>query len=114
MALKAAITGVASYVPDYILDNAELEQMVDTNNEWILSRCGVSERRIMKDATKASAFMATQAAKELLAKKNIHPSEIELVIVATVTPDHQYPATANIVADQLGAVNAWGFDLQAA
>lgn len=114
MALRAAITGVASYVPDYILDNAELEQMVDTNNEWILSRCGVSERRIMKDVTKASAFMATEAAKELLAKKNIDASEIELLIVATVTPDHQYPATANIVADQLGAVNAWGFDLQAA
>lgn len=88
--------------------------MVDTNNEWIMSRCGVSERRILKEKDKASAFMAAEAAKKLLAKKNIDPAEIELVIVATVTPDHQYPATANIVADMIGATAAWGFDLQAA
>jgi len=114
MSTHAAITGVASYVPDYILDNSELEQMVETSNEWIMARCGVSERRILKDATKASAYMAAEAAKRLLKKKNIPASEIELVIVATVTPDHQYPATANIVSDMIGAKNAWGFDLQAA
>lgn len=114
MKTTAAITGVAAYVPEYILDNGELEQMVDTNNEWIMSRCGVSERRILKEKDKASAFMAAEAAKKLLAKKNIDPAEIELVIVATVTPDHQYPATANIVADMIGATAAWGFDLQAA
>ncbi len=114
MKTTAAITGVAAYVPEYILDNAELEQMVDTKNEWIMSRCGVSERRILKDTDKASAFMAAEAAQKLLAKKNISPLDIELIIVATVTPDHQYPATANIVSDMIGATNAWGFDLQAA
>jgi len=110
----AAITGVAAYVPDYILTNEEIEQTLDTNNEWIMTRCGVSERRILKDKDKASAFMAAEAAKKLLAKKFISPLDIELIIVATVTPDHPYPATANIVADMIGATNAWGFDIQAA
>lgn len=110
----ASITGVASYVPDYILGNDELEKMVDTTNEWIMSRCGVSERRILKDKDKATAFMAAEAAKKILIKKNISPLDIELIIVATVTPDYQYPATANIVADMIGATNAWGFDIQAA
>ena len=114
MKTSAAITGVASYVPEYILNNAELEQMVNTNDEWIMTRCGVSERRILKDKDKGSAFMAAEAARKLLAKKFISPEDIELIIVATVTPDHQYPATANIVADMIGAKNAWSFDLQAA
>jgi 3-oxoacyl-[acyl-carrier-protein] synthase-3 len=114
MKINASITGVASYVPDYILGNDELEKMVDTTNEWIMSRCGVSERRILKDKDKATAFMAAEAAKKILIKKNISPLDIELIIVATVTPDHQYPATANIVADMIGATNAWGFDIQAA
>ena len=114
MKINASITGVASYVPDYILGNEELEKMVDTTNEWIMSRCGVSERRILKDKDKATAFMAAEAAKKILVKKNISPLDIELIIVATVTPDHQYPATANIVADMIGATNAWGFDIQAA
>jgi 3-oxoacyl-[acyl-carrier-protein] synthase-3 len=114
MKTTAAITGVAAYVPDYILANDELEQMVETTNEWIMTRCGVSERRILKDTDKASAFMAAEAAKKLLDKKNISPLDIELIIVATVTPDHQYPATANTVSDMIGAVNAWGFDVQAA
>jgi 3-oxoacyl-[acyl-carrier-protein] synthase III len=114
MKITAAITGVSSYVPEYILTNQELEKMVDTNNEWILSRSGISERRILKDKDKATAFMASEAAKKLLAKKNISPLDIDLVIVATVTPDHQYPATANIVSDIIGAKNAWGFDIQAA
>lgn len=114
MKTTAAITGVASYVPDYILTNAELETMVDTNNEWIMSRSGISERRILKDKDKSTAYMAAEAAKKLLVKKGISPLDIELVIVATVTPDHQYPATANIVSDMIGATNAWGFDIQAA
>ncbi len=114
MKTTAAITGVAAYTPDYILDNKELEKMVNTNDEWIMSRCGVSERRILKDPDKATAFMAAEAAKKLLEKKGISPLDIELIIVATVTPDHQYPATANIVADMIGATNAWGFDIQAA
>ncbi|MFL5765193.1 MAG: beta-ketoacyl-ACP synthase III [Bacteroidia bacterium] len=114
MKTTAAITGVAAYVPDYVLANDELEQLVETTNEWIMTRCGVSERRILKDKDKASAFMAAEAAQKLLAKKNISPLDIELIIVATVTPDHQYPATANIVSEMIGATNAWGFDIQAA
>ncbi|MBA3705597.1 MAG: ketoacyl-ACP synthase III [Bacteroidetes bacterium] len=114
MKTTAAITGVAAYVPEYILKNEEMEQMVDTNNEWIVTRSGISERRILKDKNKASAFMAAEAAKKLLAKKNISPLDIELIIVATVTPDHPFPATANKVADMIGARNAWSFDLQAA
>ena len=114
MKITAAITGVSAYVPDYILNNAELEKMVDTNNEWIMSRSGIAERRILKDADKGSAFMGAEAAKKLLAKKNLSPLDIDLIIVATVTPDHQYPATANIVSDMIGATNAWGFDIQAA
>ena len=114
MKITAAITGVSAYVPDYILNNAELETMVDTNNEWIMSRSGISERRILKDKDKATSFMAAEAAKSLLKKKNISPLDIDLIIVATVTPDHQYPATANIVSDMIGATNAWGFDVQAA
>lgn len=114
MKITAAITGVSAYVPDYILTNQELETMVDTNNEWIMSRSGISERRILKDKDKATAFMAAEAAKKLLEKKNLSPLDIDLIIVATVTPDHQYPATANIVSDMIGATNAWGFDIQAA
>ncbi len=110
----ASITGVTTYVPDYILTNEELENTVETTNEWIMSRCGVSERRILKDKDKASAYMAAEAAKKLLIKKNISPLDIELIIVATITPDYQYPATANIVSEMIGAKNAWGFDIQAA
>lgn len=114
MKIAAAIKGVATYVPDYILNNHELEKMVDTSDEWIVSRCGVSERRILKDKEKATAFMAAEATKKLLLKCALSPLDIELIIVATVTPDHQYPATANIVSDMIGAKNAWGFDVQAA
>jgi 3-oxoacyl-[acyl-carrier-protein] synthase-3 len=114
MKITAAITGVDAYVPDFILSNYDLEKMVDTNNEWIMSRCGVSERRILKDPDKATAFMGGEAAKKLLAKKGISPLEIDVIIVATVTPDHPYPATANIISNSIGASNAWGFDVQAA
>lgn len=114
MKITAAITGTEKYVPDYILSNKELEQMVDTTDEWIVSRSGISERRILKDLDKATAFMAAEAAKKLLKKKNLSPLDIELIIVATVTPDHPYPATANIVSDMIGATKAWGFDVQAA
>src|SRR5688572_19668550 len=114
MKVTAAITGVSAYLPEYILTNKELETMMDTTDEWIMSRSGISERRIMKDPDKASAFMAAEAAKTLLKKKNLSPLDIDLIIVATVTPDHQYPSTANIVADMIGATNSWSFDLQAA
>lgn len=111
---RAKITAVGAYIPEYVLTNEEMETMVETTNEWIVTRSGITERRILKDKTKASAYMACEAAKEILEKRKINPLEIELIIVATVTPDHQYPATANIVADMIGAKNAWGFDLQAA
>lgn len=111
---KAAITAVSSYLPEYRLTNDELEKMVETSDEWIKTRSGINERRIMKDPTKATAFMAAEAAKELLRKSGTHPEEIELIILATVTPDFQFPASANIVAKEIGAHKAWSFDLQAA
>lgn len=114
MKVTAAITGVSYYVPEYVLTNKELETMMDTTDEWIMTRSGIAERRILKDKDKATSFMAAESAKSLLAKKNLSPLDIDLIIVATVTPDHQYPSTANIVADMIGATNSWSFDLQAA
>lgn len=111
---RAAITAVGSYVPEYVLTNEEIETMMDTTNEWIVTRSGISERRIMKDKDKASAFMAAEAAKVILEKRKMNPLDLELIIVATVTPDYQYPATANIVADMIGATNSWSYDIQAA
>jgi 3-oxoacyl-[acyl-carrier-protein] synthase-3 len=112
--ISAAITGVAGYVPDYVLTNAELETMVDTNDEWILSRTGISERRMLKGEGKGSSDMAVEAIKSLLEKTNTKPEEIELIICSTVTPDLVFPATANIIADKVGLKNAWGYDLMAA
>lgn len=114
MKTTAAITAVSAYLPDYVMTNKEMETMMDTTDEWIRTRSGIHERRILKDKDKATAFMAAEAAKKILEKKNISPLDIELIIVATVTPDHQYPATANIVGDMIGATNAWSFDIQAA
>ena len=111
---RAAITAVGKYLPEDRLTNAELERLVDTNDEWIVSRTGIRERRILRDPAKASAFMATEAARECLAKRGIGADEIDLIVVGTVTPDHVFPATACIVQDRLGATNAWGFDLSAA
>ena len=110
----AAITAIGGYVPDYILTNAELEKLVDTTDEWITTRTGIKERRILKGEGKATSDMAAEAVKELCQKRGISPEEIELVIVATVTPDMPFPSTANITCDKLGAKNAWGFDLSAA
>lgn len=112
--IRAAITGVAAYVPEYILSNAELEKMVDTTDEWIVSRTGIKERHILKGEGKGTSVMATKAVEELLAKTNTNPLDIDLIICATTTPDMQFPATANIVADKVGAKNAWGYDLNAA
>lgn len=114
MKINAVISGVSAYVPEYVLSNKELETMVDTTDEWIMTRSGIRERRILKDEDKATAYMAAEAAKSLLIKRNISPKKIDLIIVATVTPDHPYPATASIVADMIGATNAFGFDIQAA
>lgn len=110
----AAITGVNTWVPDYKLTNAELETMVDTNDEWIQTRTGVQERRILKGKDQGTSTMAIPAVKGLLEKTGTNPEEVDLVICATVTPDMQFPATANIVSDQCGLVNAFSFDLNAA
>lgn len=112
MKTTAAITAIGHYLPETRLTNADLEKLVDTNDAWILERTGISERRIMRDG--ATSDMAVGAIEELLRVRGIKAEEIELIIVATVTPDHVFPATANIVADRIGAVNAWGFDVEAA
>lgn len=112
--ISAAITAVGKYVPDYVLTNQILETMVDTNDEWITSRTGIKERRILKEKNKGTSFLAINAAKDLLSKTNVDPKEIELVIVATATPDMQIAATSVYVATQIGAINAFGYDLDAA
>jgi 3-oxoacyl-[acyl-carrier-protein] synthase-3 len=112
--INAAITAVGGYVPEDKLTNFDLEKMVDTNDEWIRTRTGISERRILKGEGKATSDMIVPAVQELCKKRGIHPEEIECLIVATVTPDMVFPATANLVCNKIGAVNAWGFDLAAA
>lgn len=112
--IHAAITGVHGYVPDYVLSNKELEKMVDTSDEWILTRTGISERRILKGEGLGVTDMAVPAVKGLLEKTNTRPEDIELVIFCTVTPDMVFPASANILCDKAGLTKAWGYDLQAA
>ena len=112
--ITAAITAVGGYVPDYKLTNKELETMVDTNDEWIKSRTGIEERRILKGEGLGSSDMAVPAVLELCKKRGIDPAEIDCIICATVTPDMVFPATANIIGDKIGAVNAFGFDIGAA
>jgi 3-oxoacyl-[acyl-carrier-protein] synthase III len=112
--IHAAITAVGGYVPDYVLTNAELETMMDTTDEWILSRTGIKERRILKGEGKGSSDMAVAAVKNLFEKSGVDPKEIELVICATTTPDMQFPATANVICDKAGMTNAWGYDVSAA
>ena len=112
--VRAAITGVGAYVPDYVLDNHELEKLVDTNDEWIQSRTGIKERRILKGEGLGVSYIAERAVNDLLKKTNTDPLDIELLICATVTPDMIFPATANLVTDRCGLKNAWGFDIEAA
>jgi 3-oxoacyl-[acyl-carrier-protein] synthase-3 len=112
--IKAAITGVGAYLPEYILDNHELATMVDTSDEWIMTRIGIKERRILKEEGKATSDLATKAIQNLLEKTKTSPDEIDLLICATVTPDMQFPATANIICDKAGLKNAFSFDLNAA
>jgi len=112
--ITAAITAVGKYVPDYILTNKELESYVDTNDEWITTRTGIKERRILKGEGLGTSFMAIKAAEDLLAKSNLDPAEIDMVIVATATPDMPVAATAAYTASKIGAVNAFSYDLQAA
>lgn len=112
--IRAAITGVQGYVPDYVLTNKELETMVDTTDEWITSRTGISERHILKGEDKGTSVMAIEAVKGLLEKTDTRPEEIDLLICATVTPDMLFPATANLITDAIGAKNAFGYDILAA
>ena len=112
--INAAITGVQGYVPDYVLTNKELETLVDTNDEWIVSRTGVKERRILKEEGKGSSELGTKAIKGLLAKTNTSADEIDLIICATATPDMVFPSTACIIANNVGAKNAFAYDLMAA
>ena len=111
--LRATITGIGAYVPDYILTNEELSKMVDTSDEWIMTRIGIKERHIIKEEGEGSSFVGAKAVKQLLEKTNTSPDEIDLLICATVTPDHQFPATANIISDKVGIKNAFSFDLNA-
>ncbi|MEH0155609.1 beta-ketoacyl-ACP synthase III [Limibacter armeniacum] len=111
--MKAAITGVGAYLPDYVLTNEELSTMVETNNEWILERTGIRERRILK-GEKGTSYMGVRAVQELLEKTNTRPEEIDLIICATVTADMHFPSTANLIAAEVGATNSFGYDISAA
>lgn len=110
--VTAAITGVAGYIPEYVLTNEELSKIVETSDEWITSRTGIKERRIMKDG--ASSDMGAKAVEELLRKTNTAPEDVDLVLVGTVTPDYPFPSTSNVICDKVGMKNAWGYDLIAA
>lgn len=112
--IKAAITGIEAYLPEYILTNEELSQMVDTSDEWIMQRVGIKERRILKGEGRGTSEMGAEATKRLLAKTGVKPEEIDLVLVATITPDMAFPSTACIIAEKSGIKNFWGFDVSAA
>lgn len=114
MKINAAITAVGGYVPETVLTNADLEKMVDTSDEWIRTRTGIHERRILTEEGKATSDMAARAILPMLEKKGIDPKEIDIIICATITGDYIFPATANVVADKIGATNAWGYDVSAA
>jgi 3-oxoacyl-[acyl-carrier-protein] synthase III len=112
--MTAAITAIGGYVPEERLTNADLEKLVDTNDEWIRTRTGIEERRILRGDGKATSDLCAPVLLEICQRRGIHPEEIDCVIVATVTPDMFFPATANIICDKTGAKNAWGFDMSAA
>ena len=111
--IQAVIVGVEAYLPDYILNNEELSKMVDTSDEWIMTRIGIKERRILKDPNLASSDMGAEAVRRLLKKTNTSVDEVDMLLCATVTPDMQFPATANIIADKVGIKNAFGYDVNA-
>lgn len=112
--IQAAITAVGGYVPETKLTNFDLEKMVDTSDEWIRARTGIVERRILKEPGKATSDMGAAAVQAMLERENIDPEEIDLIVVGTVTGDYIFPASANLIADKVGAKNAWGFDVSAA
>ena len=112
--LNAVVTGVGGYVPDYILTNEELSKMVDTNDEWIMTRIGVKERRILNEEGLGTSYMARKAVKQLMQRTGANPDDVDLVIVATSTPDYHFPSVASILCDKLGLKNAFAYDMQAA
>ena len=112
--IRAAITGVGAYLPEYILDNEELSRMVDTSDEWITTRIGVKTRHILKGEGLGSSYMGVRAVRQLLEKTNTNPEDVDMLICATVTPDMKFPATANTIAYETGIINAFSFDLTAA
>ncbi|MBL7704924.1 MAG: ketoacyl-ACP synthase III [Taibaiella sp.] len=112
--VHAAITAVGGYVPDYVLTNQELETIIDTTDEWIRTRTGILERRILKGADQGTSVMGIKAVQQILEKKNLDPAEVDLLICATTTPDMQFPATANIIAAECGLVNSFSYDINAA
>jgi 3-oxoacyl-[acyl-carrier-protein] synthase-3 len=112
--INAVITGVGGYVPDYVLTNDEISKMVDTNDEWIMVRIGIKERRILNEEGLGTSYMARKAAKQLMQRTNSNPEDIDLVIVATSTADYAFPSVASILCDKLGLKNAFAFDMQAA
>jgi len=112
--ILAKVTALGHYLPDYIMTNQEMEKLVDTNDEWITSRTGIKERRVLKDPDKATSYMATKAAEEILKNRGISASEIDAIIVATVTPDYFFPAVACLVQRDIGADKAFGYDISAA
>ena len=112
--IRAAITGVSAYLPEYRLTNEELSKMVDTTDEWIMQRIGIKERRIMTESGKATSDMGVEAVRSLLQKTGTSPDEVDLLLCATITPDMPFPATANIIAHKVGIHNAWSFDINAA
>ena len=112
--INAVITGVGGYVPDYVLTNDEISRMVDTNDEWIMTRIGIKERRILNEEGLGTSYMARKAARQLMQKTNSNPDDIDAIIVATTTPDYHFPSTASILCEKLGLKNAFAFDLQAA
>lgn len=112
--INAIITGIGGYVPDYVLGNEELSRMVDTNDEWIMARVGIKERRILTEEGLGTSYMARKAAKQLLQKTGVDPNSIDALIVTTTTPDYKFPSTASIVIGKLGLQNAFGFDFSAA
>lgn len=112
--VHAAITAVGGYVPDYVLTNQELETIIDTTDEWIRTRTGILERRILKGVDQGTSVMGIKAVQQILEKKNLDPAEVDLLICATTTPDMQFPATANIIAAECGLVNSFSYDINAA
>lgn len=112
--IHAVITGVGGYVPDYILTNQELSTMMDTSDEWITTRVGIKERRILKEPNTGTSYMAAKAAEDLFSKTGTKPEEIDLILIATTTADHVFPSCAAMTAERLGIKNALAFDIQAA